>query len=162
SFVLSKEVFPIEAWMIEVLSTRNSTLPALISRTALPTSIVTVPAFGLGISPLGPSTFPSFPTSRIMSGVATSASKSRDPSVRFADGAFAARVVGPRLLGLPGLVARRDDGDPLGLAGAVGKDDRAADHLVGVLGVHSQQHRDVHGLVELRELDVANETHRVG
>ena len=27
----SKEVLPIEAWMIEVLSTRNSTLPALIS-----------------------------------------------------------------------------------------------------------------------------------
>ena len=36
-----------------VLSVRNSTLPALISRTAAATSFVTVPVFGLGIRPRG-------------------------------------------------------------------------------------------------------------
>ena len=42
-------------------------------------SIVTVPVFGFGISPRGPSTLPSLPTARIMSGVATTASKSMKP-----------------------------------------------------------------------------------
>src|SRR3989338_4389179 len=52
-------VFPTGAWMMAVLSTRNSTLPALISRIAVLTSKVTVPALGFGISPRGPRTFPS-------------------------------------------------------------------------------------------------------
>src|SRR5262245_34796170 len=76
SFSGPNETLPIGAWMIAVLSTRYSTLPALISRTALATSNVTVPVFGLGIRPRGPSTFPSLPTDFIMSGVATMASKS--------------------------------------------------------------------------------------
>src|SRR6201988_778329 len=63
-----------------VLSTRNSTLPALISLTALATSNVTVPVFGLGISPRGPSTLPRRPADFIMSGVAITASKSVQPS----------------------------------------------------------------------------------
>ena len=46
------------------------------SRTALATSLVTVPTFGFGISPLGPSTRPSRPTRPIMSGVATIESNS--------------------------------------------------------------------------------------
>src|SRR6266511_2722208 len=62
-----------------VLSTRNSTLPALISVTACVTFGVTVPVFGFGIKPRGPSTFPRRPTTRIMSGVATTASKSSQP-----------------------------------------------------------------------------------
>ena len=37
--------------------------------------------------------------------------------------------------------------------------DRAADHLVRVLGVDPEEHRDVDGLVELRELCVRNELH---
>ena len=59
--------------------------------TALPTSIVTVPAFGFGIRPFGPSTFRSLPTSRIMSGVATSASNSMEPSWIFATEVLGAR-----------------------------------------------------------------------
>src|SRR6202046_41033 len=50
-----------------------------MSVTALPTSAVTVPVLGLGIRPRGPSTRPSRPTLPIMSGVATTASKSRKP-----------------------------------------------------------------------------------
>src|SRR2546429_4953141 len=58
------------------LSTRNSTFPAFTSLIALATSKVTVPVLGLGIRPRGPSTLPSFPAERIMSGVAITASKS--------------------------------------------------------------------------------------
>ena len=43
------------------------------------TSIVTVPVLGLGIKPLGPNTRPSLPTSPIISGVATTTSKSNQP-----------------------------------------------------------------------------------
>ena len=47
------------AWTLPPLSTRNSILPAFVSRTALATLNVTVPALGFGISPRGPSTRPS-------------------------------------------------------------------------------------------------------
>src|SRR5260370_40722617 len=76
SFSAEKLTFPTGAWMIPVLSTRNSTLPALTSLTAFATSIVTVPVLGLGMRPRGPRILPSLPTERIMSGVSTTASKS--------------------------------------------------------------------------------------
>src|SRR3954464_15254382 len=50
---VGKDVFPSGAWMIPVLSTRNSTLPALISRMACATLGVTVPGLGFGITPRG-------------------------------------------------------------------------------------------------------------
>src|SRR5215469_9484826 len=65
-----KLTLPTGAWMMPVLSTRNSTLPALTSFTALATSTVTVPVFGLGMRPRGPRILPSLPTDRIISGVA--------------------------------------------------------------------------------------------
>ena len=58
------------------LSNLYSILPALISLMAFATSIVTVPALGLGIKPLGPKSRPKRPTTPIMSGVATTTSKS--------------------------------------------------------------------------------------
>mmetsp|Transcript_7432 Transcript_7432/g.21997 ORF Transcript_7432/g.21997 Transcript_7432/m.21997 type:complete len:204 (-) Transcript_7432:341-952(-) len=61
------------------LSARYSTLPPLKSFTAAATSVVTVPALGLGMRPRGPSTRPSLATLGIMSGVATSLSKSIMP-----------------------------------------------------------------------------------
>ncbi len=75
----AKGTLPIGTWMLPALSTRYSTLPALISLTALVTSKVTVPVLGFGIKPLGPNTRPSLPTSPIMSGVATTTSKSNQP-----------------------------------------------------------------------------------
>src|SRR5215213_5910343 len=75
----ANETLPMPTWMTPVLSTRYSTLPAFVSRTAVATSKVTVPVFGLGIRPRGPSTLPSCPTRRIMSGVAMTASKSSQP-----------------------------------------------------------------------------------
>src|SRR6266567_3372906 len=74
SFALSNWILPMGQWTMPALSTRNSTLPALTSLMALATSKVTVPVFGLGISPRGPSTLPSLPAERIMSGVAITAS----------------------------------------------------------------------------------------
>ena len=55
---------------------RYSTLPPLNSATARATSVVTVPVFGFGIRPRGPSARPNLPTSGIMSGVAIAMSKS--------------------------------------------------------------------------------------
>src|SRR5262245_6145146 len=71
---------PIGVWMLPALSTRNSTLPAFASRTARPTSNVTVPSFGFGMRPRGPSTLPSRPTCPMRSGVAIVVSKSMNPS----------------------------------------------------------------------------------
>src|SRR5918997_445031 len=65
--------------MIPYRSTRYSILPRLISSTARPTSCVTVPLLGFGMSPRGPSTGPSWPTALIWSGVATATSKSMKP-----------------------------------------------------------------------------------
>ena len=71
-----KETLPMGQWIILVLSRRYSILPAFTSCTALATSGVTVPALGEGIKPLGPSSLPRRPTTPIMSGLATTTSKS--------------------------------------------------------------------------------------
>src|SRR2546430_1115533 len=79
----SNENRPTGTATLPFLSSLNSTRPALTSRTALAVSSVTVPVFGLGISPRGPSTLPSLRTSDIASGVATATSKSDQPSWHF-------------------------------------------------------------------------------
>ena len=90
-------------------------------------------SWGWASGPRGPRTFPSLPTSRIMSGVAMTASKSIQPSWIFLTISGAADEIGAGRLGLLGLLAAGDDQHALGLARAVGQHDRAADHLVGVL-----------------------------
>src|SRR5690606_16332670 len=65
-----KLILPIPEWMMPCFSTRNSTWPPLASLTACATFGVTVPSFGVGIRPLGPSTLPSRPTTPSMSGAA--------------------------------------------------------------------------------------------
>src|SRR5512141_229631 len=84
SFTFPNPTLPIPAWSVAVLSTRNSTFPPFRSRTALAISKVTVPTFGFGISPRGPSSFPLRPTPPLMSGVATALSKSSHPPWIFA------------------------------------------------------------------------------
>src|SRR6185503_2871604 len=79
SCVWLNERFPTGTCTLPALSTRNSTLPALASRTARPMSKVTVPSLGLGMRPRGPSTFPSRPTCPMRSGVAMAESKSSQP-----------------------------------------------------------------------------------
>merc|ERR1711871_1599634 len=51
-----KEILPKGTCTIPCLSALNSTLPPLSSSTAWPALGETVPAFGLGMRPLGPST----------------------------------------------------------------------------------------------------------
>src|SRR6476660_4580198 len=102
---VANEVLPTGAWMMPVLSTRNSTLPAWIS--------------------------------------------------------FAADDVGARFLGFLLFLAARDRKHPLALAEAVRQDHGAADHLVRVLRIHAQPQGQLHGLVELGELDLLHERDRV-
>src|SRR4051794_7142534 len=74
-----KLALPTGTWMLPTLSVRYSTRPPLNSRTARPTSVVTVPVLGLGMRPRGPRTRPSLPTWPMRSGVAMATSKSRKP-----------------------------------------------------------------------------------
>src|SRR2546426_1088895 len=102
-----KDALPIGTCTLPALSILNSTRPAFTSFTALAVSSVTVPVFGLGIRPRGPSTLPSLRTSPMASGVATATSKSDQPSWHFlimsskptysAPAAFAASAPGPLL-----------------------------------------------------------------
>ncbi len=93
-----------------------------------------------------------------MSGVAIRASKAVQFSLLdLLDQLFAAEEVCSGCFRVLNLVARGDDGDDLGLAEAVGQNDRAADHLVGVLGVDAETHGQVDGLVELGVLGFLEE-----
>ena len=80
SFSAGKEALPKGTCTIPAFSTRNSTLPAFCSFTALARSWVTVPTLGLGMRPRGPRIFPRRPTTPIMSGAAMILSKSMNPS----------------------------------------------------------------------------------
>ena len=112
------------------------------------------PGLGVGHQAAGPSTLPRRPTDFIMSGVAIRASKSvQDSFWIFSTSSSPPTMSAPAASRVARLIARGDDGDPLGLAEAVGKNNRAADHLVGVLGVDAETHGQVDGLIELGELD---------
>src|ERR1700749_3634733 len=134
------------------LSTRNSIFPPLISVTALATSGVTVPVFGFGIRPRGPSTRPSRPTLPIRSGVGTTESKSRKPpwtrSIRSSEPPASAPAPPAPL----GRVAVGEDEHAGRLARAVGQVDRAADHLVLLAGVDAEPDRHLDGGIELGDL----------
>ena len=83
-------------WMMLVLSRRYSTLPALTLVDGLGRHPgVTVPALGEGIRPLGPRTLPRRPTTPIMSGVATTTSKSN----QFSFWIFSTRSISPTIVG---------------------------------------------------------------
>ena len=146
----SKLFLPIARWTFAPRSVRYSSLPAFASRTALPTSKVTVPVFGFGIRPRGPSTRPSRPTLPIWSGVAIATSKSVKPSsIRFARSAepttsapasSASRALSPSAKTATRRLA----------AGAVRQHQRAAQLLVGVADVQAEAEVHLDGLVELR------------
>src|SRR5947207_5422253 len=81
--------------MFPYRSVRYSTRPPLNSPTARPTSGVTVPVFGLGMRPRGPSTRPSLPTWAMRSGVAMATSKSRKPPCTFSTRSSAPTMSAP-------------------------------------------------------------------
>ena len=143
-------------------SVRYSTLPDLDSSTALATSIVTVPTFGLGILPDGPSMRPRRPTTDIMSGVAIATSKSSKPSsIRLARSS-PPTTSAPASSASRGLVALREDGDLDVFAEAVGQRDRAAQLLVGVAHVQAGAHVHLDRLVELGAGQAAHQRDGLG
>ena len=106
SFSAGNDALPTPAWIIPAFSARNSTEPPLAPLTAAVTSMVTVPTLGLGMSPRGPSTFPSRPTSGIRSGVAMQRSKSMFPAVTFSTRSSAPTTSAPAALASSALAPR--------------------------------------------------------
>src|SRR5216684_2039678 len=136
--------------MTPVLSTRYSTLPALVSLTAVFTSKVTVPVFGFGMSPRGPSTLPKPPTKRIMSGVATTASKSSHPPL------ILVTMSSPPTKSAPAssaslIFSLRDHQNRFGAAQAVRQNERAAYQLISFAGIDAQPHSQLNCLVKFCE-----------
>ena len=138
-------------------SVRYSTRPAFDSLDGLGTSIVTVPTFGFGILPCGPSMRPRRPTTGIMSGVAMATSKSVEAALDVLGQVVRADDVGAGLLGLARLVALGEHGDRHVLAEAVRERDRPAQLLVGVADVEAGADVHLDGLVELGVLELLDE-----
>ena len=143
-------------------SVRYSTLPALDSSTALATSIVTVPTFGLGILPCGPRMRPRRPTTGMRSGVAIATSKSVKPSSMRSARSSAPTTSAPASSASRALSPLAKTATVTLLAQAVGQGDRAAQLLVGVADVQARAHVDLDGLVELRALELLDERDRLG
>ena len=78
-----------------------------------------------------------------MSGAAMQASKSVQPSFDLLGQFLAADFIGAGRFGFLGLVAFGEHDHALRLADAVRQHDRAADHLIGLLGVDAQADRDL-------------------
>jgi hypothetical protein len=127
------------------------------------TSVVTVPVFGLGIRPLGAEHLAQAADGLHHVGCGDQGVEGGPAFfLNLLDELVAAGELGAGGFGFGDLVAGGDDGDDLGLAEAVGQDDRAANHLVGVLGVDAQTEGQVDGLVELGELGFLQEGDCVG
>ena len=135
-------------WIIAVLSTRNSTLPAFISLTALATSNVTVPVLGLGIRPRGPEdlTQPACGPHHVRRG---------DDGIvvgpAFQD--FLHHVVPTEkiragFLRFAKFFAGGQHENSLGLTQAVRERHSATNHLIGLLGVHAKIQHQLDRLVE--------------
>ena len=141
SFCGSNESLPTGTWTSAVLSVRNSTLPALISR--IGGGDVGGDGAGLRVrhQALGAEHLAETADRLIMSGVAIRASKavqfsfwifstSSSPPKNSAPAASASSILSPEAM-----TATIFD-----LPRPCGQNDRAADHLVGVLGVDAETH----------------------
>ena len=160
-----KETLPMGAWMIAglvdpVLHLAGLDLPDRLGH-------VEGDRARLGVgheAARAPAPCPSLPTDRIMSGVATTASKSSQfsvwifvtmssPPTKSAPASWASLSFSPD----------GDDQHLLGLAAEpVGQDDRAPHHLIGVLGIDPEAHRHFDGLVELGERGLRHRGHGLG
>ena len=100
----------------------------------------------------GPKTLPKGPTTPIMSGAAMQTSKSVQPPLIFRP-FRPAHFTAAGGLGLVDLVALGEDDHPQRLANTVGQHDRAADQLVGLLGIDTQPNGDFDRLVELGRVE---------
>ena len=118
-------------------------------------STVTVPVFGFGIRPRGPSTLPSLPTRAHHVGRRDDGVEVHEAALDLVDHLLAADDVGAGFLRFLLLLAAGNREHALALAEAVRQDDRAAHHLIGVLRIDAEPQRQLDGLVELRELDLS-------
>jgi hypothetical protein len=75
--------------------------------------------------------------------------------------AAGADVVGARIRRFPLFVGAGNRQNLLAPAQPVREHDRAADHLVGVLGIDAEAKRDLDGFVELRELHLLHQGNRL-
>ena len=96
-----------------------------------------------------------------MSGVAMQRSKLIVPFDTCSTRSSAPTTIGAGGLGLLGLGAAREHGDARRAARAVRQIAHAAHHLVGVLGIDAEVHRDLDRLVELRLGALLDELHRL-
>src|SRR3989442_8235652 len=69
--------------------------------------------------------------------------------------------LGAGLFGLLDFVTRGDDANFLGLAQTMGQYHGTADHLIGVLRIHTEAHVKLDRFIELRVMDFLQNTHRV-
>ena len=83
------------------------------------------------------------------------ADPSPDKRARLVDELLAAHEIRTRLPGFLLLVGPRDGQHPLGLAQPVWQYDGATHHLVGLLGIDAEVHRDFDGFVDLMSAGVA-------
>ena len=112
-------------------------------------SNVIVPAFGFGIRPRRPRILPSLPTMPIVSGVGEGDVELEPARLDLLHEVLGADLVGSRAERLLGLLALGEHRDADHLAGAVRKDDRAANHLVGVPRIDAEAQVSLDRRVEL-------------
>ncbi len=156
-----KPILPTGTATLPPLSLRNSILPALNSRTADVMSVVTVPERGEGIKPRGPEHAAQGPDDPHHVGRGQGDVEVHRPSLdllRQVVGPHDVGAGGPRLLGV---LALGKDRHAHALADAVRQRHRAADVLIGLLGVDPQVGRDLDGLVELGRVERLQEPDRV-
>ena len=148
SLSASNERRPIVPCMMPALSTRNCTWPALAFFTAVATSGVTVPTFGLGIRPRGPGSGPgthhahgigscNHHIKRHVASLDLSRPRSSMPTTS-----------APAALASSALAPWANTATRVGFPVPLGMHDGATHHLVGFLGIHPELHRHVDGLIE--------------
>ena len=151
---------PTPACTMPAFSTRNSTEPPLAPFTALVTSMVTVPTLRVRHHAARTQNLAEPADQRHQVGRGDAAVEIDVAALHLLDQILGADHVGAGGLGLVGLGAAREHGDPHAAAGAVRQVDDAAHHLVGVARIDAEIHRHLDGLVELGLGPLLDHLHR--
>ena len=123
-------------------------------------SNVTVPVFGFGISPRGPRTRPSLPTTPIWSGVAIATSKSRNPSSIFVARSAEPTTSAPASSASRAFSPSANTATRMSFPMPCGKHDRPAKLLVGVAHVQAEPEVRLDRLVESGAVGFLENAHR--
>ena len=157
----ANETLPTRAWTMPAFSTRYSILPPLASRDGVPDVERDRADLGVRHEAARTEDATELTDGAHHVGRRDDAIEVHEAFRHLRDHVVAAGEVGAGRLGLRFLLALGEDEDANRLTGAVRKDERAADHLVGVLGIDSQANGEVHRLVELGELRLLDEGARL-